>query len=168
MRRYLLLFFLLPITNSFSQSPEPPILFKDDKIVLNMSKDTVLLDSLIAISRRYGVEKNFNWGIDSSALSGRYPIKIAFGLNLVQFEGMAKRLAFNEKHAEILRQFFEKDFQECSTGREYIALKRAYLKKYPEYLKNEAGFREEDLKRDEAVMDKMILNTEKYREAHKN
>jgi len=163
---FVLLLFLSGI-NSFAQTPEPPVLFKNGKVQLNMSKDTVLLDSLIAISKRYGVEKNFNWEIDSTKFETNAPIRIAFGMNLVQFEGMAKRLGFNERKATILSQLFLKDFQNCGNGKEYIALKRAYLEKYPEYLNNEVGFQEEDLNVNEERMDQMILNTEKYRQTHR-
>jgi hypothetical protein len=163
----LLLLLSLVSIHAFAQTPEPPILFKNGKINFNMSKDTVLLDSLIAISKRHGVEKNFDWGIDSSKLGSKEPIRIAFGLNLAQFEEMAKQTAFSEKRAAVFRQFFA-DFQNCGNGSEYLALKREYLKKYPEHLKNEPGFQEEYLNMSDKEANDMVLNTEKYRQTHKN
>lgn len=73
-----------------------------------------------------------------------------------------KQLAFNEKRSEILNQFYFKDYPNLSTVKEYIALKRAYFKKYPEYLKDEPAFQEVRIQEEERNADKIILNTKKF------
>lgn len=168
MKNTLLLALLLYAFNANAQSVEPTYMIKDGKLVFNMSKDTILLDSLIAISKRYGVEKNFIWQVDSSKLKSKEPIRIAFGVSREQFETMAKRTAFNEKRVAILKQFYEVDFPNCGNGIDYLAKKREYLKKYPEYLTGEVGFREQDLNMDDEEANKIILNTDKYRQTHPN
>jgi hypothetical protein len=83
-------------------------------------------------------------------------------MSLEKFEEGMKQLAFNEKRVEILNQFYFKDYPNLSTVKEYIALKREYVKKYPEYLKDEAAFQEDRIRDEERNADKIILNTKKF------
>ncbi|QHV98273.1 hypothetical protein [Spirosoma endbachense] len=62
-----------------------------------------------------------------------------------------------------MQQFFLVDFQKVSTVQEYTALKRAYVKKYPDYLKDEMGFREADIQKEEKHPELVSLNTPNFR-----
>lgn len=132
-----------------------------------VQKDSIEVEfeTLMKIARKYGVEKNFSWEFKdpkANSQSLKKPEKVILRMSLEKFEEGIKQLAFNEKRVKILEQFYLKDYPNLSTVKEYIALKRAYVKKYPEYLKDEYAFQEVRIQDEERNADKIILNTKKF------
>jgi hypothetical protein len=158
---------LLP-TIVWSQSKtKSEVIRKDNGSAAQMRKDSIVVEyeTLMKIARKYGVEKNFSWeskDAKANLKNLKKPEKVVLRISLEQFEAGMKQLAFNEKRSEILNQFYFKDYPNLSTVKEYIALKRAYVKKYPEYLKDEAAFQEAKIQEEERNADKIILNTKNF------
>ncbi len=133
-----------------------------------MRADTVEFDKVLSIARKYGLEKNFQWQPPENNKSMERPKKVVLRISMQEFEEWMKNIAFNEKRMSILNQFYLVDAKKVSTGSEFIALKRLYLNKYPEYLKDEPAFQEKEIARQEKHADQIKLNTENYRQTHKN
>lgn len=144
--------------------------FKNNRYSLQANqqtrRDTVKLETLLSIARKYGLEKKMIWEPFAENKNPERPKTVVLKISLEHFEEWMKQTAFNERRVEILTQFYMNDFQKVSTVKEYIALKRAYAKKYPEYLKNEKAFQESEIQREESVADQIVLNTPGYRKAH--
>ncbi|MEZ4905479.1 MAG: hypothetical protein R2822_28790 [Spirosomataceae bacterium] len=138
---------LLPAITFGQMRTKSELTQAENKKSAQTQRDSIVVEyaTLMKIARKYGVEKNFSWTPKSSMSNIKNlktPDKVVLRISLEQFEAGMKLLAFNEKRSEILNQFYFEDYPNLSTVKEYIALKRAYLKKYPEYLKDEPSFQE--------------------------
>lgn len=129
------------------------------------SEKTLSADEMRSIARKYGVEKN----VTITSLPENQPLG-ASGRSVVRFtkenfEALMKQVSFNERKAAVHSQFF-RDVQKLSSGRELVALKKDYLKKYPEYFKDNPTFSKEVIQMQESMADEIILNTPGYRKNH--
>ena len=121
---------------------------------------------LMKIARKYSVDKNFTFKPSLTNTSGSPPQTVYLKMSIAQFEDWMKRLGFHERKVQILNQFYLKDFQKVCTVEEYIALRRAYAKKYRAYLQDEASFQEARIQQEEAHADLINLNTPGFRKKH--
>lgn len=124
---------------------------------------TVKYDDLVKIAKKYGMEKKLVWEPPANNKNLKRPDKITIKMSIEQFEEMMKQAAFNEKRVEILKQYYEIDYPKLTTVSEYLELKRSYVKKYPEYLKNERLFQEEYMREEEENAHNITLNTKGFK-----
>jgi hypothetical protein len=129
--------------------------------------DTVEFDKLLLIAKKYGLEKNFTWQPPTNRKDMARPAKVIMRISIQEFEEWMNQVAFNERRAQILEQFYLVDLPRLRSGDEMVKLKRTYLKKYQAYLKDEPAFQEDVIKSQEANSGRIILNTEKYRQNKK-
>ncbi|RDB05634.1 hypothetical protein [Runella aurantiaca] len=165
-----ILLLLLAITVGQTQTKSELTQAKNKKFS-QTQRDSIIVEyeTLMKIARKYGVEKNFSWepkDPKANPKNFKKPDKVVLRISLEQFEAGMKQLAFNEKRSEILNQFYFKDYPNLSTVKAYIALKREYIKKYPEYLKDEAAFQEARIQEEEKNADKIILNTKNFQKVN--
>lgn len=162
MKNHFVILFSIAILSGGGQSASGQ---NSSKAKSTREEQPITLEEMRSIARKYGVEKN----ITLIPLPKNQPLG-ASGRPVVHFtrekyEVMVKQMAYNEKKSAIYNQYYE-DFQKLSTGREVVALMKAYVKRYPEYLGDDPVFSEEMIRFKERMADEIILNTPGYRKAH--
>jgi hypothetical protein len=116
---------------------------------------------LNTISKKYGVEKNLKF--IPTASSNKNGFVIDAPSFVAHFEKMVKDMSFSKKKTAVLNQFYLVEFPKIRTISEYLALKRAYAKKYPVYLHDQPAFQETTIQREEQQPERIWLNTPNFR-----
>lgn len=122
----------------------------------------------MAIAKKYGVDKNFSFQTPKGARMAP-PDEVVLHMSLDQYESWMKEVGFQENKVAILKQFYHVDAPEVKSNREYVNLRKSYAVRYSDYLKDEIGFTEVDLKNYEKNIDHLkVFNKHMNRWKHRS
>ena len=156
-------------TSSFQQAPATNKLYN----TASSSQSLVIsYKEFIELAQKHGLKKE---DISFTQTDGMKIVKasdltsgtLRYNMSKEDLEKFMDNLAFNNKKADLMKQFYWVEVEKVRSMDEYIALKRAYAKKYWAYLKGELVFSEEYINDEEQNKDNIQLNTAYFRALRK-
>lgn len=144
----------LQAQSSATQLPEP----------VDIPAGIILVDieTVREIARKYGIEDRLNFTDNANRKLDTKTGKMPVTGSLEEFDSRLKKIAFEHKKAEVLMQFFNKDYQDIESFEQYISLKRHYARTYSYLLKEERTFQEDYILSEEKNIDNLTIFTKKY------